>query len=263
MKHNVEGLIGEGQALRIAQVEIGLQIPATQVALAVSQHLGGKIESGKLHIARQIFVVEPGAHRCLQHRIAGFHFEPIHIAAEMRVPVDPSEGKKDALDVVIESADSFIQVVVFTVIAGQVFRLEKGWNSIANREALPGDGDQRFAMLFAHHTQGFAGKRAAQQRDRLRSFGPCPLLLRAEERPDAENQSSAKAYPAENSMAIPALWQDHDIEMQSKPQADGSATNRNKNNCALVDFCRAELVIPHPDHYGGKPANEERQETVF
>ena len=31
----------------------------------------------------------------------------------------------------------------------------------------------------------------------------------------------------------------------------------------MRDFCRAELVIPHPDHYGGEPASEKRQETIF
>ena len=91
-----------------------------------------------------------------------------------------------------------------------------------------------------------------------------PLLLRAEESPDAEHQGSGKACLGKSSVEVPALWQDKDIEMQSKPQADGPATNRNKNGGARENFCRAEFKDLHiqTTYYGGEPASEKCQETV-
>jgi hypothetical protein len=39
--------------------------------------------------------------------------------------------------------------------------------------------------------------------------------------------------------------------VESKPQADGGCANRNKKGCTRENFCGVELVIPHPDDYGG------------
>ncbi len=91
---------------------------------------------------------------------------------EVFVQVQSLEARKNALRVVVEAADGFIQVVVFAVVAGQVFRLEEGRNSIAHGEALAGRADQRFTALVADHVQRFAGKGALQQGDSLLAVQP-------------------------------------------------------------------------------------------
>lgn len=137
VKDHVEAGICKGQALGIAQIEIGIPLPAAQVDLAVGQHLRRQIEAGELDAARQIFVLEAGAHRSFEHGITGFGFQQAHIAAEVCVPVETLECAEDSLRVGVKPADCFIQMVVLAVVAGEVFRFEMLTNSKKRQAVWP------------------------------------------------------------------------------------------------------------------------------
>jgi hypothetical protein len=62
IEDHVEIRIGEGKAFRSTAIEIGVHLPAPQIARAVGQHLRKQIESEDRNAARQVLKVKTGAH---------------------------------------------------------------------------------------------------------------------------------------------------------------------------------------------------------
>jgi hypothetical protein len=52
----------KGRLSAVTAIEIGVHLPAPQIALAVGQHLRKQIESGERNAARQVLKVKTGAH---------------------------------------------------------------------------------------------------------------------------------------------------------------------------------------------------------
>src|SRR5580704_883131 len=80
---HVKARVGEGQRFGIAQIEIGVLLPAAQVVLAVGEHLKGEIEAGDFGPAREVFEVETGADGGLEHGIAWFDLQQAHVDVEI------------------------------------------------------------------------------------------------------------------------------------------------------------------------------------
>src|SRR5262249_42164437 len=62
VKYHVEARIRERQDLGIAQKQVGVELPATEVSLAAGQHLHREVNSVQPDAPREVLEIEPGSH---------------------------------------------------------------------------------------------------------------------------------------------------------------------------------------------------------